>query len=75
MKRILLISLLVPGFGCAMEAGKLENPAIAQQVKKEDAGAANTKQEVATSSSNSTHEKKGFLARCFACCNGKAETK
>lgn len=74
MKRILLISLLVPAFGYAMEAAKRENSAVAQQVKKEDV-AAPAKQEAAPSSSSSTHEKKGFLARCFACCNGKAEAK
>lgn len=74
MKRMLLICLAVSSIGLAMQK---ESPLVAKQVKKEtdaksDQNAASVP---ATSSSVSNETKKSFLARCFVCCNGKAEAK
>lgn len=83
MKRVALVGLLISSLGFAMQDEHVENPALAQQIKKQDSvnlekkdtevpvnAHANAKP---VSANESAEVKKGFWARTFACCNGKTE--
>lgn len=74
MKRMLLVCLAVSSCGLAME---IKDPEAEKQVKKETVTKENQQSAsvLAASSSASNQSKKGFLARCFVCCNGSAEAK